>query len=284
MDKRDLGGLFRERLAIILARYDGNHAAFAATIGLDRSALSQLLADGSTRLPRAETLQRLAEAHHISLDWLLGLSQSDRLATEIAPTLEIEEASEANDDTRLARWHREALGYKIRYVPATIPDLLRTADVILYQHGSGRGPQPETLIREAGRRLAYSRRPETDMEVCMPRQTLEMLAHGQGQWSDLPSDQRVAQLTHMAMLLEELYPTFRLFLFDGQTGFSAPYTVFGPLRAALYVGEMYLVINSVEHIRALADHFDGLIRAAVINPHEAGAFVRGLLGEPVCPG
>ena len=279
MDKRDLGDLFRDRLALILARYDGNHAAFAKTIGLDRSALSQLLADGSTRLPRAETLARLAETHHVSLDWLLGLSQSERQSTEIAPTVEIEEIDSSADDTRLARWHREAIGYKIRYVPSTIPDLLRTPEVIVYLYGARRGPQPATLIREADSRLAYSRRPETDIEVCMPRQTLESLARGEGLWTGLPLAERRGQLDQMADLVEELYPTFRLFLFDGRRAYSAPYTVFGPLRAALYVGEMYLVINAVEHIRALTRHFDGLIRLAAVTPNEAAPFLRKLRAE-----
>lgn len=280
MDKRDLGDLFRERLALLIARYDGNHAAFARTLGLDRSALSQLLAEGSTRLPRAETLQRLAEVHHVSLDWLLGLSQSERQSTEIAPTLEIEEIEHGDDDdTRLARWHREAIGYKIRYVPSTIPDLLRTPEVIVYLYGARRGPLPETLIREADRRLAYSRRPETDIEVCMPRQTLEALARGHGLWADLPLAERRGQLDQMAELVDELYPTFRLFLFDGRRAYSAPYTVFGPLRAALYVGDMYLVVNAVEHIRALTRHFDALIRLSSVNPHEISDFLRKLRAE-----
>ncbi len=279
MDKRDLGDLFRDRLASLLARYDGSHTAFAKSIGLDRSALSQLLAEGSTRLPRAETLCRLAEAHHVSLDWLLGLSQGEQHTTEVALTLEIEEAGEAGADSRLAQWHREAIGYKIRYVPTTIPDLLRTPEVTIYLFGSRRGPQASTIIREVDRRLDYSRRPETDMEACMPRQALEALARGEGLWAGLPPAARRRQLDHMADLIDELYPTFRLFMFDSRRAYSAAYTVFGPLRAAIYVGEMYLVVNSVEHIRALAAHFDGLIRVAAVNPHEAAAFVRGLVRE-----
>ncbi|MGF1623617.1 MAG: transcriptional regulator, partial [Alphaproteobacteria bacterium] len=197
----------------------------------------------------------------------------------IAPTLEIEEIDVGADDTRLARWHREAIGYKIRYVPSTIPDLLRTPEVIVYLYGFRRGPQPATLIREADRRLAYSRRPETDIEVCMPRQALESLAHGQGLWSGLPLAERRRQLDQMADLVDELYPTFRLFLFDGRRAYSAPYTVFGPLRAALYVGDMYLVINAVEHIRALTRHFDSLIRLAAVTPNEAATFLRALRAE-----
>jgi hypothetical protein len=38
------------------------------------------------------------------------------------------------------------------------------------------------------------------------------------------------------------------------------------LRAAVYIGDMYLVLNSTEHIRELTYRFDNLIRAAVVQP------------------
>jgi len=277
VDKRDLGGVFRERLAALADRYGGNQAAFARAIGLDRSALSQLLVHGSTRLPRAETLCRIAERHNVSVDWLLGLSQSDSVGTEIAATLEIEEAGEGSDDTQLAEWHREAIGYKIRYVPKTLPDPLRLAEVILFERSPERDPEPTTLIREADTRLTYSRRPETDIEVCMPQQSLALFAIGEGVWRGLDPAIRRRQLEHMVRLLDELYPTFRLFLFDGGEVYSAPYTVFGPIRAAIYMGEMYLVVNSVEHIAALTRHFDDLIRAARHTPVESPRYIEKLI-------
>ena len=80
----------------------------------------------------------------------------------------------------------------------------------------------------------------------------------------------------MARLLDDLYPTFRLFLFDGRRRYSAPYTIFGPYRAALYMGGMYLVISSTGSLQRLTRHFDGLIRDAEINAHEAADFVKSL--------
>ena len=74
MDKRDLSRLFQERIKILLVRSGENQSAFAASVGIDRSALSQLLSGQSTRLPRVETLLNIAERHAVSLDWLLGLS------------------------------------------------------------------------------------------------------------------------------------------------------------------------------------------------------------------
>src|SRR5690606_6408719 len=102
-------------------------------IGADRSALSQLLAGASPRLPRAETLLNIAAEHKVSLDWLMGLSEDEGLGSEIRESLEIEEGADAFDRTLLARWHAEAAGTKIRYVPAGIPDLLRTDVLIEYE-------------------------------------------------------------------------------------------------------------------------------------------------------
>ncbi len=279
MDKRNVGQVFRERLADIMRRYGGPQSRFADSIGLDRSALSQLLSGKTERLPRAETLVAIADAHGVSLDWLLGVSQSERLAAEIAPTLAIELGASAHDDSRLQEWRREAAGYKIRYVPATLPDLLRTEATIRYELGREPNERVEATIADADQHLAYSRRPETDMEVCMPLQRLTGFARGEGIWAALDADTRRAQVLHMARLLDELYPTFRLFLYDGRRIFSAPITIFGPLRAAIYAGDMYLVLTTTEHIRVLIDRFDGLIRQAVVNPHEAAARVQRLAGE-----
>jgi hypothetical protein len=49
--------------------------------------------------------------------------------------------------------------------------------------------------------------------------------------------------------------------------------LFGPTRAALYLGELYLVINSTDHVRALTRHFDNLIRQADIGPDRSAEFI-----------
>lgn len=275
MDKRNLSDLFRERLKTLMQRSGESQSAFAASIGIDRSALSQLVSGASTRLPRAETLATLAEKHKVSLDWLLGLSQDEGLTGEIRASLEIEEGSGGYDRTLLARWHAEAAGTKIRYVPAGLPDLLRTDELIAYEAGIS-NRNLESQVDETQYRIDYTRRPETDMEVCMPRHTLEIFSRGLGVWSGFPDRERHAQLLHMARLLEDLYPTFRLFLYDGRLRYSVPYTIFGPLRAAIYVGDLYLVLNATQPIQTLTRHFDNLIRAAEVNPHETPAFARAL--------
>lgn len=277
MDKRELGRSFRSRLQRLIDNSDGNHVQFARAIGLDRSALSQFLAEGSTRLPRAETLAKISEVHKVSLDWLLGLTHAGDASSALSPALEVKQVPEGKWDTPLELWHSEAIGYKIRYVPQSIPDLLRLDDATLHEFAGADTTLARTKIREAEDQLAYSRRPETDIEICMPRQTLETLASGSGLWTGLSNDARRRQLTYMARLLSELYPTVRLFLYDGRQSFSSPYTVFGPLRAALYIGDMFLVLNHLEHVRSLSQHFDNLIRNATIGPDRAPDFITDLI-------
>ena len=275
MDKRDVSRLFRERLKILVERTGASQSAFAESVGIDRSALSQLLSGATTRLPRAETLLTIAAEHKVSLDWLMGLSQDEGLTAEIRASLEIEEGFGSFDHTLLAKWHAEAAGAKIRYVPAGIPDLLRCDALIEYEADISNRSR-ESKLDETQYRIDYNRRPETDMEVCMPRHTLEIFARGNGIWSGLPQAVRREQLAHMARLIDELYPAFRLYLYDGRMRYSIPYTIFGPYRAAIYVGDMYLVLNATAPIRTLTRHFDNLIRAAEIHAHETAAFARAL--------
>lgn len=275
MDKRDLSVVFRDRLNILVSRSGSNRSAFAQTIGVDRSALSQLLSGAEARLPRTETLVGIADAHKVSLDWLLGLSQDEGLTGEIRPSLELEQAPHETDRALLSKWHAEAVGTKIRYVPAGIPDLLRSPALIEYESVLSRRSSM-AQSDDAQSKLLNSRRPETDMEVCMPRHTMEIFARGLGIWTGLAPSARREQLNHMAELLDELYPSLRLYLYDGKTRFSAPYTIFGSQRATLYVGDMYLVLNATESVRALTRHFDNLIRAAEITAHEVAAHARDL--------
>ena len=161
-----------------------NQSAFAARAGLDRSALSQLLSGASTRLPRSETLASIAIGNGVTIDWLLGLTAREGQTGELRAALEIGEGADEPEQTLLTRWHEEAAGTKIRYVPATLPDQLKTPALIAFEaHHAGRNAisrQGETDLR-----LAWNRRPDTDMEVCMPRQTLEQLAHGRDQFAGL---------------------------------------------------------------------------------------------------
>ncbi len=280
MDKRNLGEMFRERLEELVSRYNGSQADFSREIGIDRSALSQLLSSNISRLPRAETLRNLAETQQVSLDWLLGLSNSEARGTQIEHTTAVEGVMEQANSSRLAQWHSEAEGYKIRYVPAWIPDLLCTPDIVALFSGERPGLLISDKLQGTNELLDYSRKPETDMEVCMPVQRLISLHRGEGIWAELNEQQRSTQLDLIERLTQELYPTFRLFLYDQKSAYSAPYTVFGPKRAAIYVRDMYVMINGTDHIRALTRHFDELIRRATINPHEVANFIKDMRTRP----
>jgi len=276
LEKRELAENFRLRLREVMARNPGSASDFARRCGIDRSALSQFLDERSPRLPRSETLVAIAKSEEISVDWLLGLSQDEGALGEVKSGATLELAPSGTDNSLIEKWHDEAAGYKIRYSPSSLPDLLRTPAVIHYEFGRHIEVPEDAKADFSQKQLNYSRLPETDMEVVMPLQRLIDLAGGTGIWSDLERGKRQAQLLHMARLLEELYPTFRLFLYDGRSHFLAPFTVFGPKRAAVYLGDMYMVINSVDHIRQLTQRFDRSIRASVIAPDRVVDWIGGL--------
>ena len=88
MDKRTLSSSFRERLRTLIGDERGGVASFLAQTGVDRSALSQFLDPGIDRLPRAETLRRIAEARGVTIDWLLALSNAPDGRQTVAPSVQ----------------------------------------------------------------------------------------------------------------------------------------------------------------------------------------------------
>ncbi len=264
---------FRERLGQIIDGSGLSRSAFAKQVGIDRSTLSQILSDQNDRLPRVETLAAIATSANVSVDWLIGLSEEGALGTDV---LVVERGASSPADERLALWRGEAAGYKIRYVPTTLPDLLRTDEVIAYEYSHSPVASPEQRQATREERLDYQRRPETDTEVCSPRQTLESFAAGVGVWSRMSKAVRRKQLATMRELVGELYPTFRWFLFDGRHRYSVPLTIFGPKRAVIYTGQMYLVFSTLKYIRLFTEHFDELIRHATIQPPDVPDFLREL--------
>src|SRR5262249_61886080 len=103
----------------------GGRAPLAQRMAIGRPTRAQVLSEANDRLPRVETLAAIAADQQVSIDWLLGLSQDGPLAPAIIPQpLTIEPGGHSPADERVTRWHAEAAGYKVRYVPATLPDLL----------------------------------------------------------------------------------------------------------------------------------------------------------------
>jgi transcriptional regulator with XRE-family HTH domain len=271
--------LFQQRLRQVITQSGLNRSSFATSISVDRSTLSQLLAPENVRLPRADTVASIAEIHQVSIDWLLGLTQQGPLVANFMPEVfEVDDYSNSIFDKYL-EWHRQASGYKIRYVPTTLPDLLKTEAVAEYEfnrYGSGKVDQS---VRDNQLLLLQQRHPGSELETCLSLQSLRSFALGQGIWQGLAAESRREQLQRMIELSDELYPGFRWFLYDGKETYSSSFTIFGPLRATLFLGHLYVVVNSIEHIRKLTERFDDLIRIAIVHPHEIHQTLERLIEE-----
>jgi transcriptional regulator with XRE-family HTH domain len=279
MQRRHTVDIFRTRLVEIIGRGGTSRSAFASRVGMDRSTLSQLLSTENDRLPRVETLASIARSEQVSIDWLVGLSQEGPLAANVLKqSVHVEASAPSPADDRLAAWHEEATGYKIRYVPTTLPDLLKTRRVIEYEYNQFAAVDAEKSQVLTRAKLDLQRNTDSDVEVCNSVQAVEGFARGDGVWRDLDREARKEQIAHMIELAGELYPGFRWFLYDSKNRFSVPFTVFGPKRVALYVGQAYLVFTSLEHIRYFTKHFEDLIRGAVVQPSEIVPFLTNLLG------
>jgi len=134
-------------------------------------------------------------------------------------------------------------------------------------------------IRESQFLLAQLRNGKSEMETCMSLQDLQSFARGQGVWEDVPVAIRRQQLQHMIKLNQELYPRFRWYLFDGRKMYTAAFSIFGPLRAVLFLGQHFLVLNSVKHVQLLTRRFEDLVRHAMVHPHDINTTLKQLLNE-----
>ena len=271
--------LFQERLQQVITQSSLNRSSFATSISVDRSTLSQLLSPENVRLPRADTIASIAEKHQVSIDWLLGITQQGSLGANIMPEAFSVDDYSTTASAQILEWHREATGYKVRYVPTTLPDLLKTETVAEYEfnrYGSGKVDQ---TLRDNQLLLLQQRHPGSELETCVSIQSLRSFALGEGIWQGLAVNERRAQLQRMIELNDELYPSFRWFLYDGKQTYSSSFTIFGPLRATLFLGHLYVVVNSIEHIRKLIERFDDLIRIAVVHPHEIHKTLEDLIDE-----
>ena len=272
--------LFRRRLDVAIARAAASPAAFARLAGLDRSTLSQLMTDANPRLPRAETLVAIARAAHVSVDWLLGLSQREEVGAEIIEAmLQIAPSDHLPADDRFMAWLNEAEGYRIRTVPLALPDFLKTEAALRLEYAAAFRDAAPARLDAVRARLDFMRRPDQDVEVCVALQSLWALAAGQDTWHGMEAGARRDQLLHMAAIYEGAYPSLRLYLYDGREVYASPFTVFGSKRAVLFLGQSYLVLNGSDHIRMFARRFDDLIRRAAVQPHAVGEVIGRLADE-----
>ena len=276
-DKRGRATLFKSRLAQAMAQTGSTQSGLARAIGIDRSTLSQALKSDDARLPGAHVVGACASALGVSADWLLGLSDKPQTAADLLSTaLTVTQAPRALVDERVFGWHKEAAGYKIRHVPAALPDMLKTHDVLVWEYTPHLGRTTTQAIGASKDRLDWMQTSGSDYEIAMPLYEIESFASGTGYYKGLPAAFRRAQLAHLSTLATQLYPRLRLSLFDARKLYCAPITIFGPLLAALYAGGHYLAFRDTERIDAFVGHFDTLIREATVSARDLPAHLTAL--------
>ena len=269
LDKRLRASQFRQRLTRALQESGLSQSALARQTGVDRSTISQLLTDDGARLPNAHVVGACATALGVSADWLLSLSDRPESAAELlAGALSLTEAPRALVDERIFEWHREAAGYKIRHVPAALPDMLKTRSVIEWEYAPHLGRTADQAIGASEDRLAWMRQAQSDYEIAMPLYELETFTQGAGYYTTLPVEIRREQLQHLKTVCQQLYPRLRLYLFDARRLYSAPVTLFGPLLCVFYAGSHYLAFRDSDRIQTFTTHFDRLVREASLTARQ----------------
>jgi transcriptional regulator with XRE-family HTH domain len=279
-DKRLRAAQFRDRLNKALKDSGLSQSALARQTGVDRSTISQLLTDEGARLPNAHVVGSCAAALGVSADWLLSLSERPESAAELlALSMAMTKAPRALVDERIYEWHREAAGYKIRHVPATLPDMMKTRAVLEWEYAPHLGRTADQAIGASEDRLSWMRQSGSDYEIALPMAELDCFAHGIGYYEGLPLDLRLAQLDHLDQLCTDFYPRLRVYLYDRRRLYASPITIFGPLMCVFYAGSHYMAFRDRERVETFTVHFDNLIREADITARQMPGRVRALRAQ-----
>lgn len=280
-DKRRVAATFRERLAGALTASGLSRAGLARSVGIDRSSITQMLAPGETRMPGGHVVAACAQALDVSADWLLGLTdRPEQAGALLDSSLSISETGRATGlDDQIFAWHREAEGYKVRHVPATLPDMLKTNAVLQWEYAPITHRRPDAAIDAAAERLDWMRLTESDYEMAMAVHEMESFARGEGYYAGLEAPVRRAQLDWLSELYDQFYPGLRIFLFDARRVYSSPVTVFGPKMAVIYMGRHYIAFRDRDRVRTVARHFDWLVREATVSARDIPRYLDGLRAQ-----
>ncbi|MEX0347924.1 MAG: helix-turn-helix domain-containing protein [Paracoccaceae bacterium] len=277
IDKRDRAAQFRRRLARAMDEAQVSQSALSRRIGVDRSTISQLLTDDGARLPNAHVVGACATALGVSSDWLLSLSDRPESAAELlAGALSLTKAQRALVDERIFQWHQEAAGYKIRHVPAALPDMLKTRALLEWEYAPHLGRTADQAIGASEDRLTFMRSARSDYEIALPLYELQSFANATGYYEGLPADIRLEQIDRFLELCDQLYPRLRIYLFDAKRLYCAPITVFGPLLCVFYAGGHYMAFRDRDRIETFTIHFDTLIREAELTARQFPDHLRTL--------
>lgn len=278
IDKRTRSNLFQNRLMQAMGEQGETQSGLARKVGVDRSTISQLLTNTGARLPNAQVVAECAHALHVSADWLLGLSERPESASSLlATSLELTNAARALIDDQIFEWHKQAQGYKIRHVPATLPDMLKTNQMLEWEYSEHLGRTSADAINAARDRLDWMSAANSDFEIVIAQHELDSMCRAEGYYRTLPSAVRIEQIKRMIDLIENLYPRMRVYVYDARMLYSSPMTVFGPQLAVLYLGQNYMAFRDSQRIDGFANHFDRIVREARITSREFSPFLSKFL-------
>ena len=278
MDKRRRASLFRERLIEVMSVKGMTKSGLSRAANVDRSTIGQLLKNDHPRLPNAQLAADAANALGVSTDWLLGLTNRPETPGDIiAAALSLSPAERTSADEQLLEWHHEAAGYKVRHVPATLPDILKTKRILDWEYASVRERRLPEALSAIQDQLQWLSSGVSDYEIAVPVHEIESCAAGTAYYKNVEKDVRYEQLGFIADQCDQMFPRLRIFLFDAHNVFSSPVTIFGPNLAVIYVGQCYLAFREVERIKSLSSHFDWLVREAVVDARNVSTHIRSLI-------
>ena len=273
-NKQSLAALFQTRLRESFDVQDLNPTRFCRKHDIDRTTFTQLLTSDQHRLPRAETIVKIAQALEVSIDWLLGLSvHKERGEGILQSSIDIQKTCEepSAEDIWL-EWHREDPHQKVRHVPATLPVPLKGEEFFVAEYTPLIGADQARLEYRKIATFSFSQ----EYEICMPIQSLKDFVAGAFIYGDMDPAIRRQQLEHMAAETDRRYPRMRFYLYDVREIIVPPYTIFGGNRAVLYFDEKYIFFNAENYISFFQQEFDSLIRCAVVHPHEVSGALRDM--------
>ena len=278
MDKRQRANLFRERLMEAMSVKGVTKSGLPKAAHVDRSTIGQLLKRDQPRLPNARLAAYAAKALGVSTDWLLGLTNRPETPDDIvAAALSLSPAERTSADEQLLEWHHDATGYKVRHVPATLPDILKTKRMLDWEYAAVRELRLPEAYSAMQDQLEWLSSGVSDYEIALPIHEIEACAAGTSYYKDAGKDVREEQLHFIADQCEQMFPRLRIFLFDAHRVFSSPVTVFGPNLAVVYVGQCYLAFREIERVKSLSSHFDWLVREAVVDARNVPNYIRSLV-------
>lgn len=255
-------------------------SALSRSTRVDRSTIGQLLKEDQPRLPSAQLAADVANALGVSTDWLLGLTNRPETPGDIvAAAMSLSPAERTSADEQLLEWHHEAAGYKVRHVPATLPDILKTEGMLNWEYASFQERRLPEAFRAMQDQLDWLSSGVSDYEIALPLHEIEACAAGTAYYKGADESVRFEQLNFIADRCEQMFPRLRIFLFDAHRVFSSPVTVFGPNLAVVYVGQCYLAFREFERVKSLTNHFDWLVREAVVDARDTAAHIRSLIAS-----